>query len=171
MQAHTVLLEAVDAGTDLRYSACAGGAGLHMTRCAALPHGAGAHPSLPRELPLSAGEAPGSVPFWHVMPWSLHFAARKRKSAKKRGRRPGENPCRRAPTPSPPTLTLSVPIHFDSPIKEFPCLRTLPTHPPASAPPENLPSNTGAAPRPCRLRPVPAEREKNRPVASAAALV
>ena len=42
---------------------------------------------------------------------------------------------------------------------------------PASAPPENLLSNTGAAPRPCRLRPVPAEREKNRPVASAGAPV
>ena len=42
---------------------------------------------------------------------------------------------------------------------------------PAPAPPENLLSNTGAAPRPCRLRPVPAKREKNRPVASAAAPV
>ena len=42
MQAHTVPREAVAAGTDLRYSDCAGGASLHMTRCAALPHGAGA---------------------------------------------------------------------------------------------------------------------------------
>ena len=41
---------------------------------------------------------------------------------------------------------------------------------PASAPPENLLSNTGAAPRPFRLRPVPAKREKNRPVASAVGL-
>ena len=41
---------------------------------------------------------------------------------------------------------------------------------PASAPPENFSSNTGAAPRPCRLRPMPAEREKNRPVASAVGL-
>ena len=42
--------------------------------------------------------------------------------------------------------------------------------PPASAPSENLLSNTGAAPRPFRSRPVPAEREKNRPVASAVGL-
>ena len=49
------------------------------------------------------------------------------------------------------------------------CERNL-TFSPASAPPENLPSNTGAAPRPCRLRPVPAKREKNRPVASAVGL-
>ena len=41
---------------------------------------------------------------------------------------------------------------------------------PAPAPRENPLSNTGAAPRPCRLRPVPAEREKNRPVASAVGL-
>ena len=95
---------------------------------------------------------PGSVPFWHVMPWSLHFAARKRKSAKKRGRRPGENPCRRAPTPSPPTLTLSVPIHFDSPIKEIPCLRTLPIHLPTSAPPGHNGKHPRMAPKePTRL--------------------
>ena len=95
---------------------------------------------------------PGNVPFWHVMPWSLHFTARKRKVAKKRGRRPGENPCRRAPTPSPPTLTLSVPIHFDSPIKEIPCLRTLPIHLPTSAPPGHNGKHPRMAPKePTRL--------------------
>ncbi len=52
-----------------------------------------------------------------------------------------------------------------------PCVRENVAFSPASAPPENLLSNTGAAPRPCRLRPVPAEREKNRLVASAGAPV
>ena len=41
---------------------------------------------------------------------------------------------------------------------------------PASAPLEDFHFNTGAAPRPCRLRPVPEKREKNRPVASAVGL-
>ena len=78
---------------------------------------------------------------------------------------------RPAPTPGPLTLTLTFPIHFGSRIKRLLCLRTSPIHSPVSAPSENLLSNIGAAPRPCRLRPVPAEREKNRPVASAGALV
>ena len=42
---------------------------------------------------------------------------------------------RPAPTPGPLILALTVPIHFDSPIKEFPCLRTFPIHPPEFAPP------------------------------------
>ncbi len=41
---------------------------------------------------------------------------------------------RPAPTPGPLILALTVLIHFDSPIKEFSCLRTFPIHSPASVP-------------------------------------
>ena len=60
--------------------------------------------------------SPSILPFWHVMPWSLHFTARKRKVAKKRGRRPGEkslSPERRAASvllsalPAPPPGSVS----------------------------------------------------------------
>ena len=57
--------------------------------------------------------SPGNVPFWHVMPWSLHFifrGARKRNEAKKRGRRPGEkslSPERRSAQPVIPCQRIS----------------------------------------------------------------
>ena len=54
--------------------------------------------------------SPGILPFWHVMPWSLHFTARKRKVAKKRGRRPGEkflSPKRRSAQPVIPCQRIS----------------------------------------------------------------
>ena len=149
----TPLPEVNDAGTALRCSfrPCRCRRHCDISRCAQAVQ---AHIRCCRESCIFSFRRgnPGSVPFWHVMPWSLHFAARKRKSAKKRGRRPGENPCRRAPTPSPPTLTLSVPIHFDSPIKEIPCLRTLPIHLPTSAPPGHNGKHARMAPKePTRL--------------------
>ena len=74
------------------------------------------------------------------------------------------------PDAGPSTLTLTFPTHSDSRIREKTRLRTYSIHSSAPAPPVYLLSNTGAAPRPCRLRPVPAKREKNRPVASAVGL-
>ena len=52
----------------------------------------------------------GSVLLRHMMPWSLHFTARKRKVAKKRGRRPGEkslSPGRRSAQPVIPSQRIS----------------------------------------------------------------
>ena len=56
--------------------------------------------------------SPGSLPLWHVMPWSLHFVFRggPEKVAKKRGRRPGEkslSPGRRSAQPVIPCQRIS----------------------------------------------------------------
>ena len=54
--------------------------------------------------------SPDSVLLRHMMPWSLHFTARKRKVAKKRGRRPGEkflSPKRRSAQPVIPCQRIS----------------------------------------------------------------
>ena len=54
--------------------------------------------------------SPDSVLLRHMMPWSLHFTARKRKVAKKRGRRPGEkslSPERRSAQPVIPCQRIS----------------------------------------------------------------
>ena len=50
---------------------------------------------------------------------------------------------RPAPTPGSLILALTFPIHFDSLIKEFPCLRTFPIHSPASS----TPTHNGKHPR------------------------
>ena len=94
--------------------------------------------------------SPGSLPLWHVMPWSLHFVFRggPEKVAKKRGRRPGEKSL------SPGRRTTHSGSYLSHPFRQS----YKKNHPPASAPSEHLPSNTGAAPRPFRWR--PARREK-----------
>ena len=111
----------------------------HARRCSAFPRGAGPICDEPPRGAVSAGAGPccpagscrrgrhnlrcrgshlspfrrgstGSVLLRHMMPWSLHFTARKRKVAKKRGRRPGEkslSPGRRSAQPVIPSQRIS----------------------------------------------------------------
>ena len=108
-------------------------------------------------------ESPGNVPFWHVMPWSLHFIFRggpeKKRSKEKEPparRKIRGRPVRPAPTPGPLILTLTFPIHFDDHIKRITRLRTSPIHSPASAPSGHNGKHPRMAPkgptRPHRLR-------------------
>ena len=111
----------------------------HARRCSAFPRGAGRIGCAAPRGAVSAGAGPccpagscrrgrhnlrcrgshlspfrrgstGSVLLRHMMPWSLHFTARKRKVAKKRGRRPGEkslSPGRRSAQPVIPSQRIS----------------------------------------------------------------
>ena len=65
-----------------------------------------------------------------IKPLTLRAASKVRRLKNKKA----AHTVRPAPTPGPLTLAFAFPIHFDSRIKEFPCLRTFHIHPSEPAP-------------------------------------